>query len=128
MARLNEGDNLVVPTIDHLANNMPRLIEVLVSLMGRGITVSTVSGDLDTADPTTARLLEMLSKFEKQSERRRHLTGMNKGHAGGGRPRRLLATEIEVARARIEAGRPISEVARNFGVSRATLYRNLKRT
>jgi DNA invertase Pin-like site-specific DNA recombinase len=127
LAQMKEGDDLVVTNLDQLASTTPRLIEILASLVGRGITVETISGEIDTADPATSRILDTLWKFEERGHQGRKPAALIALEPGAGRPRRLSATEITSARALIDGGRPVAEVARELHVSRATLYRSLKR-
>jgi DNA invertase Pin-like site-specific DNA recombinase len=127
LERMKEGDDLVVTRLDQLATTTQLLIEILAGLGRRRITVETISGEIDTADPATQAIIEVLWKFE---ERLRNLrkTAMPLGlEHGAGRPRRLDRAEIGRAREMIEAGRGATDVARELGVSRATLYRSLKR-
>lgn len=42
-----------------------------------------------------------------------------------GRPRKLDANQLAAARAALAAQQPVDQVAAAFGISRATLYRNL---
>ena len=128
--RMKPGDDLVVTRLDQLATSMPRLVEFLAAMMDRGISVETIAGEIDTADPTVSQLIKSLWAFEQRArsgtKALRRSTGPD---ASPGRPRRLASAEIEKAREMVEAkGRPVAEVARELGVSRATLYRSFSRT
>jgi DNA invertase Pin-like site-specific DNA recombinase len=108
---------------------MPRLVEFLAAMMERGIAVETIAGEIDTADPTVSQLIKSLWAFEQRArsgtKALRRSTGPD---ASPGRPRRMAGAEIEKARDMVEKGRPVAEVARELGVSRATLYRSFNRT
>ena len=128
--RMKPGDDLVVTRLDQLATSMPRLVEFLAAMMDRGIAVETIAGEIDTADPTVSQLIKSLWAFEQRSRNGTKTPRQATGHESGpGRPRRLASAEIEKAREMVEArGRPVAEVARELGVSRATLYRSLSRS
>lgn len=128
LARMKEGDDLVVTRLDQLASTTPRLIEHLAGLLKRGITVETISGEIDTADPTTRRAIEALWRFEERSRNGGRIADALAGMGSTvGRPRRLAAAGLAHARQMIKHGGSVAEVARELGVSRATLYRSLKR-
>lgn len=123
LARMNAGDTLVVTHLGQLARTTERLVERLAELIDRGIRVETLSGELDTSDPAASRIIKTLRSFET---RMRPPRGGTAGVAG--RPRRLSAEKIAEARRMIDAERrSVAEVARQLGVSRATLYRSLHR-
>jgi DNA invertase Pin-like site-specific DNA recombinase len=128
LAQMKEGDDLVVTNLDQLASTTSGLIETLASLASRGITVETITGEIDTADPATSQLLATLWKFQERSHQgRKSPAALIALEPGPGRPRRLATAEIAAARAMIDGGRPVAEIARELSVSRATLYRSLKR-
>lgn len=52
-------------------------------------------------------------------------TGPSAGRKRAGRPRALDAAQIAAARRMYQGGRSVKEIAAEFGVSRATLYRHL---
>jgi DNA invertase Pin-like site-specific DNA recombinase len=126
--RMKPGDDLVVTRLDQLATSMPRLVEFLAAMMDRGIAVETIAGEIDTADPTVSQLIKSLWAFEQRARSGTRLPRRSGSvDASPGRPRRLANAEIEKAREMVDRGRPVAEVARELGVSRATLYRSLSR-
>ena len=66
--RMKPGDDLVVTRLDQLATSMPRLVEFLAAMMDRGISVETIAGEIDTADPTVSQLIKSLWAFEQRAE------------------------------------------------------------
>lgn len=128
LERMKAGDDLVVTSLDQIASTTPGLLEILAGLLARGITVETISSEIDTADATTAGIIRALWGFEERSHSGRKPAITLGAESVSGRPRRLAAAAIALARQMIEVdGRAASDVAIELGVSRATLYRSLKR-
>jgi DNA invertase Pin-like site-specific DNA recombinase len=128
IARMNRSDTLVVTDLGQLARTMERLLERLADLIERGVRVETLSGELDTSDPAAGRTIMTLWSFETRTRNARNRSRPG-NTAGAGRPRRLSAEAIGEARRMLEGERrSVAEAARRLGVSRATLYRALKRT
>jgi DNA invertase Pin-like site-specific DNA recombinase len=127
--RMTPGDTLVVTDLSQLAQSTSVLVERLAGLIERDINVDTLSGELDTGDPATARTIQALAAFDKATRRprtRQPRTGVLASNAG--RPRRLSEQDLAKAREMIETDRrPVAAVARQLGISRATLYRSLRR-
>jgi DNA invertase Pin-like site-specific DNA recombinase len=130
VGRMSPGDIVVVVELDHLAGSLQQLIERLAELAGRGIEVETLSGEIGRIDPALGALIQAIHAFSQRTRRRSVLArpaGEPPAHMG--RPRRLMDDDLARARQMIEtAGRPIEDVARELGVSRATLYRNLRKS
>jgi DNA invertase Pin-like site-specific DNA recombinase len=69
-----------------------------------------------------------LAEFERNLIRERTLAGLKAARARGrkgGRPKKLQAKDVKTVRALLRTGKiSVQELARRFGVSRSTLYRN----
>lgn len=127
VSRLQEGDELVAVDLEHVAGGLPQLLERLTGLLDQGIQMRTLSGEINTVDGDPGDLIAALHAFNiKMQNARVALHQVSPSH-GPGRPRRLRSDEILTARRLIETGgRPVRDVARELGVSRATLYRSLR--
>jgi DNA invertase Pin-like site-specific DNA recombinase len=116
------GDTVVVPGLAHLAASLPQLVERLADLGARGVRLETLSGELDADNPAVAAALAALHAFALRARPVRLSAA-----APAGRPRQMSEADTARARQLIEAGkRTIRDLASEFGVSRATLYRSLK--
>lgn len=122
--RLSPGDTVVVVGLDHLSTSLPQLVDRLAELLDKGIDIDTLAGDKVHIDRSVGGLIHQMQALPRRSRNGR-ADGVRE--RGMGRPRRLGTADIARARQLIEStGRPIEDVARELGVSRATLYRNLR--
>jgi DNA invertase Pin-like site-specific DNA recombinase len=129
---LRQGDELVVHSMDRLSRSTVDMLSTVEDLTGRGVRVTFVKESLtfgDTANPCNELMLTIMAAVA-QFERALHLERQREGIAiakakGGvykGRKPSLSderATELAQRRA---AGESASVLAREFGISRASVY------
>ena len=126
------GDTVVVWKLDRLGRSLRDLIEVVTALGEREVGLHSLHESLDTASPAgklTFHVFGALAEFEREVMRERTRAGLQAARNRGkhlGRPRSLSPEQIEMARTMM-ANPKLSarQVARQFGVHRATLYRNI---
>ncbi len=130
---LTVGDVLVVWKLDRLGRSLPHLIALLEELRGRGVQFRSLTEGMDTTTPSGELLFNMvasLGQFERALIRERVNAGLaaaRKRGRVGGRPRAISDEKMELVAAALADGRSKAEVARAFGVSRATLHWEVKR-
>ncbi|MGF6936976.1 DNA invertase Pin-like site-specific DNA recombinase [Paraburkholderia sp. UCT70] len=133
---VRDGDTLVVHSIDRAARNTANLLELVESLIARGVTVEFVNESLTfragVADPMADLMMTMLAgfaQFERAMIRERQREGIAiakaKGDVYKGRAPKLNAEQVADLRARCAAGEEKAAVARAMGISRVSLYRYL---
>ena len=131
LAYVRDGDTVLVHSMDRLARNLDDLRRLVRELTGRGVAVQLVTGQLTfTAEdaPMATLLLSVLgafAEFERALIRERQLEGIALAKARGaytGRKPSLTSGQAEALRARAAAGEPKAALAREFGISRQTLY------
>jgi DNA invertase Pin-like site-specific DNA recombinase len=130
---LREGDTLVIWKLDRLARSLKQLIETAEMLKGRGIGLVSITDAIDTSSPggmLVFHVLGAISEFERELIRERTRAGLveakRQGKVGG-RPMLLSEKSLVQARAMLDIPEfSAKQVAAKFGVSKATLYRNLK--
>lgn len=133
---VREGDTLVVSSIDRLARSLRDMLEVMEELEQKGVTVEFISQGLtirpDGGDLTTRLILHIVTavaQSEREMLRERQVEGiaLAKQIPGKyrGRARKLSSQQIEELRARALDGVPKAQLARDYGVSRTTLYEYL---
>jgi len=132
LERLLPGDTLVVWRLDRLGRSLPHLLATITELEGRGVGFRSLTESIDT---TTAggrlvfSIFGALADFERQLIRDRTLAGLEAARARGrvgGRPTVMTPARVEAARALLaRPGATVTSVAKDLGVSRATLYRTV---
>src|ERR1035441_3444041 len=128
---LRDGDVLVVHSMDRLARSLADLLQLVEVLNKRGVVVEFVKeGLVFTGDdsPTSRLMLGIMgsvAQFERQISRQRQLEGILKAKQAGkyrGRQSTMAATQIKAIRDRVAAGENKSALAREFKLSRQTIY------
>ena len=127
------GDTLVVWRLDRLGRSLPHLIDTVRSLAERGVGFKSVQESIDTTTPggrLVFHVFAALAEFERDLIRERTHAGLAaaraRGRVGGRKPA-LTAAKAKAAKDLYDAGgTTVADIARVVGVSRATLYRNLK--
>ena len=130
------GDCVVVHSMDWLARNLSDLRRIVEDLTGRGIRVEFVhehllfTGDDSPMATLMLSIMGAVAEFERSLIRERQLGGIALAKARGvyrGGRSRLSEERVAELRRRSEAGEEKAALAREFGISRQTLYRYLKR-
>lgn len=127
---VRDGDVLVVSRLDRLARSTSDLLQIaeLLSTCGAGLR-SLGEPWADTTTPAGRMILTVfagIADFERSLIAERTTAGREAAKARGVRfgPRPFLtANQIAHARELNEAGRPVAEISKLFGVHRSTLYR-----
>jgi len=128
---VREGDTVFVHSLDRLARNLVDLRSVVQGLNERGVKVEFVKNGLTFAgndSPTSTLLLSMLgavAEFERAMIRERQREGIDKAKERGayqGRKPSLTNGQVDDLRKRAAAGEPKAKLAKEFGISRATVY------
>jgi DNA invertase Pin-like site-specific DNA recombinase len=132
---VREGDTVVVHSMDRLARNLDDLRQLVRELTGRGVRVEFVKERLTfTGDdsPMATLLLSVMgafAEFERALIRERQAEGIAAAKRRGvytGRRKALTAAQVEQIAVRAGAGEAKAALAREFGVSRETLYQHLR--
>jgi len=133
---LHDGDTLVVTTLDRLGRSTQNMLTLAEDLTRRGASLRVLNlggGDVDTATPMGSMVFTVmaaLAQMELQIKRERITDSVSKRRAAGkdlgGRRQAFTPSQIANAARLIDAGEPATQVARDLGMSRATLYRRLR--
>ncbi|GEO97352.1 hypothetical protein KTU01_34750 [Kocuria turfanensis] len=136
MAALEEGDTLVITTLDRLGRSTQNMLTFAEALRGRGSGLRVLNlggGDVDTATPMGSMVFTVmaaLAQMELEIKRERITDSVAKRRAAGkdlgGRRQTFTDSQIRNVLRLIEGGEPAAQVARDLGMSRATLYRRIR--
>ncbi len=130
---LRPGDTLVVWKLDRLGRSLKHLIDVINDFSKKGVFFKSLQENIDTSSSggkLTFHLFGALAEFERDIIRERTKAGLEAARSRGrigGRPKALNDKQIQLARQLMSnPSNSASDVSKTLGVSRATLYRNLK--
>lgn len=126
-----EGDILVVTKLDRLARSVANLLEIVTRLQGKGVSLRILAMGLDTGTATGRMMLTIvgaIAQFEREMMLERQREGIAKAKAEGkyrGRKPTARSKSGYVRQLRAQGVRPV-EIARQLGISRASVYRCLE--
>lgn len=128
---LRDGDVLVVHSMDRLARNISDLLHTVELLNSRGVVVEfvkealTFTGDDSPMSRLMLTIMGGVAEFERSMIRERQLEGIAKAKQAGkyrGRQSAMTAAQVQGIRERAAAGEKKAALAREFGVTRQTIY------
>lgn len=132
---VREGDVVLVHSMDRLARNLDDLRSTVRLLTGKGVRVEFIKEKLAFTGDDSAMATLLLSvmgafaDFERSLIRDRQLEGIALAKKRGvyrGRKRSLSEDQIAQLAERAAAGAAKATLARDFGVSRQTVYEYLR--
>ena len=135
---LRDGDTLIVHSIDRLARNLEDLQRLVRELTGKGVSVRFIKESLafqaGENNPMQTLMFQMLgafAQFERALIRERQREGIALAKKEGrrlGRSKALTPEQEQAIKARAIIGGNKQALAKEFGISRQTLYRILNTT
>ncbi len=135
IAYAREGDTIVVHSMDRLARNLDDLRRIVQQQTRRGICLHFVKENLTFTgeDAPMANLmlsvLGAVAQFERDLIKERQREGIALARQRGayrGRKKALSGEKLADLRRRAGAGEKKARLAREFGISRETLYQYLR--
>ncbi|MGV6817748.1 MAG: recombinase family protein [Thiotrichales bacterium] len=130
-----EGDVLHVHSIDRLARNLLDLEKIVTQLNDKGVSVCfhkeslTFSGGDDPMQKLMRQVFGAFAEFTRAMIRENQREGIAKAKAEGkqiGAKKKLNESQIKEIMQKIASGTPKSTLAKEYGVSRQTLYSALQ--
>ncbi|WP_280497615.1 recombinase family protein [Nocardia asiatica] len=132
---VRDGDTVIVHSMDRLARNLDDLRRLVRTLTGKGVRVEFVKESLTFTgedSPMANLLLSVMgafAEFERALILERQREGIAAAKTRGaytGRKPALTTEQAQALRARAAAGDRKSALAREFGISRETVYSYLR--
>jgi DNA invertase Pin-like site-specific DNA recombinase len=128
---LRDGDVLVVHSMDRLARNLDDLRRIVTQLTERGVQVQFVkegmvfTGEDSAMSKLLLSVMGAFAEFERSLLKERQREGIALAKKAGvyrGRKPSLTAERATELRRRAASGEKKAQLAREFGISRETLY------
>lgn len=123
---IHPGETLVVTRIDRLARSMRDLQIIVAQLKEKGAHLAATEQPVDTSTPAGKAFFDMLgvfAEFETNLRRERQAEGIKAAKRKGvyrGRPAKI---DVSAIQAMLSAGLSPTEIAREMGISRGTVYK-----
>lgn len=133
---LREGDVLVVHSMDRLARNLDDLRKIVLDLTQRGVIVEfekerlTFTSEDNAISKLLLSVMGAFAEFERSLIRERQREGIALAKRNGiykGRKPSVTGDRLTELRRRVLAGEKKAALAREFGISRETLYSYLSK-
>lgn len=124
---LHAGDTLVVTRVDRLARNIKDLQDIVHLLKEKNVSLKATEQPIDTTSAAGKAFLDMLgvfAEFETNLRRERQLEGIAAAKERGAyQGRKKSIDEKEIHRLRFEEKLRPTDIARQLGIGRASVYR-----
>ena len=132
---LRKDDTLVVWKLDRLGRNLHHLISIVDDLQNKGIGFKVLTGQGADIDTNTANgrlifsIFASLAEYERELISERTKAGLASARArgkNGGRKFKMTPTKLQLAQGAMDKRETnISELCKELGITRQTLYRHV---
>lgn len=135
LAHVRAGDTIIVPSMDRLARNVRDLRTLVDGLTDRGVVVKflkenlTFTGEANSVAKLMLNIMGAVAEFERELLLERQRDGIAVAKADGkyrGGKFKLKDAQVVELRKRSDKGENKAALAREFKISRQTLYDYLK--
>ncbi len=136
--RDSSSDVFHIHSIDRLARNLRDLLNIIETVLSKGVTIHFHKENLiftpDKNNPTQTLYLNILgavAEFERELIRERQREGiaiarMRNAYKNVGRKKSLSSEQITEIKSKKEMGVPVTKLAKDYKVSRQTIYESIK--
>ena len=135
---LRAGDTLMVWKLDRLGRDLRHLVNIVGDLTARGVGLKVLTGQGAAIDTTTASgklvfgIFAALAEYERELISERTVAGLAAARARGrkgGAPYKMTPAKVRLAAASMgKPGTNVSELCKELGITRQTLYRHVSPT
>ena len=128
---MRDGPTLVVTRLDRVARFTLHFCEIADALKRKGVSLQVLDQDIDTGDATGRLLFNIvgaIAQFETEIRAERQMDGIQKAKQRGvrfGRQKSLTVEQIAELRRRLADRELVTMSMREYGISKATVYRYL---
>ncbi len=138
LSYIREGDHIYVHSMDRLARNLKDLLDLVKEITDKGCTIHFVTQNLvfskDESNTTARLMLQVMgavAEFERSIILERQKEGIAAAKARGtyksGIPVVMTDEKKKICHEKYAAGVPMTRIAKDLGVSRMTVYREVKK-
>ncbi|PZR88854.1 MAG: invertase [Stutzerimonas stutzeri] len=132
LAYARPGDTLAIVRLDRLGRSLAELLATVTMLRERQIALLSLEEKIDTSSAAGELVFHVfgaIAHFERRLISERTKDGIAAARAKGKRPGRqpLDMKKVEAAITLIQAGASPVEAARQLGLGRSTVYREMRR-
>lgn len=131
---VQSGDVIIVWKLDRLGRSVRNLLELAETLKSKSVTIRSISDGIDTGGALGGFLMTILgavAELERETIVERVKSGLQAAKNRGiqvGRKRSLSPQDCKNILSSIKCGERVSDIARRYHVSRATIYRSIERS
>ena len=135
---IRAGDTLLVWKLDRLGRDLRHLVNIVHDLTQRDIGLKVLTGQGAAIDTTTASgklvfgIFAALAEYERELISERTTAGLAAARARGrkgGRPFKMTPAKVRLAAASMgQPGTNVSDLCKELGITRQTLYRHVSPT
>jgi DNA invertase Pin-like site-specific DNA recombinase len=132
LAYARKGDTLAVVRLDRLGRSLAELLTTVEKLRAQGVALLSLEEKIDTSSAAGELIFHMfgsIAHFERRLISERTKDGIMAARAKGKLPGRqpLDMTKVDAAIKLVEARTSPTEAARQLGIGRSTIYREMRR-
>ena len=123
---IHSGETLVVTRIDRLARSLSDLQTIVTTLKAKGAHLAATEQPVDTSNATGKAFFDMLgvfAEFETNLRRERQAEGIAVAKARGVYRGRVPKIDMMSIQAQLAEGLSPTQIARDMGISRGTVYK-----
>ncbi len=123
---IHPGETLVVTRIDRLARSLSNLQTIVTHLKSKGAHLAATEQPVDTSTATGKAFFDMLgvfAEFETNLRRERQAEGIAAAKRRGVYRGRSGKIDMSAIQAKLAEGLSPTEIARDMGISRGTVYK-----
>ena len=135
---LRAGDILMVWKLDRLGRDLRHLVNIVHDLTERGVGLKVLTGQGAAIDTTTASgklvfgIFAALAEYERELISERTVAGLAAARARGrkgGAPYKMTPAKVRLPAASMgKPGSNVSDLCKELGITRQTLYRHVSPT
>lgn len=132
LAYARKGDTLAVVRLDRLGRSLAELLATVEKLRAQGVALLSLEEKIDTSSAAGELIFHVfgsIAHFERRLISERTKDGIAAARAKGKLPGRqpLDMTKVDAAIKLVEARTSPTEAARQLGIGRSTIYREMRR-